>query len=426
MSACPDLSIYVENLDGGGVQVVCWRLATALVDRGYRVELVVTAADGILADRLPAEIAVVQLPASSRWRAAATALGSCVRAAPTLLRATLMNPEDDHCFKHLNGLAAYLERRRPAVLLAATPYKNLEALLARRLSASSARVFVSEHNDLRGGHPLSVARHQAILGTLQGRLYPEADGIIAVSAGVADDIARRAGIDRHCISVIYNPVVTPEPSRLAAEPVVHPWLQPEEPPVVLAVGRLGAAKDLPMLVRAFGRLRRRRLVRLIILGKDRSPRKTEKRIAALKALAGEFDAADDLDFPGYAANPFAWMARAGVLAVSSRNEGFCNVLAEALACGCPVVSTDCPSGPAEILDGGRYGRLVPVGDDAAMAEALDATLSEPRDEERLRARAGLFSVKRAADAYERLLFPAIGHDLKRSARTLKHKFGALI
>jgi len=407
MSACPDLSIYVENLDGGGVQVVCWRLATALVDRGYRVELVVTAADGVLADRLPAAITVVELAASSRLQAAATALGSCVGAASTLLRATLMTREDDNCFKHLSGLAAYLEQRRPPVLLAATPYKNLEALLARRLTANRTRIFISEHNDLRWGHSMSVARHQAILGALQGRLYPEADGIIAVSAGVAADMARRAGIDRRRISVIYNPVVTPELTSLAAEPVVHPWLQSGEPPVVLAVGRLGAAKDLPMLVRAFGRLRQRRPVRLIILGKDRSPRKTEKRIAALKALAGEFDAADDLDFPGYAANPFAWMARAGVLAVSSRNEGFCNVLAEALACGCPVVSTDCPSGPAEILDGGRYGRLVPVGDDAAMAAALDATLSESRDEERLRARAGLFSVDRAVDAYERLLYSAL-------------------
>ncbi len=407
MSVRPDLSIYVENLDGGGVQVVCLRLATAFATRGYRVELVVTAADGILADRLPAGIAVVELAASSRLQAAATALRSCVGAASTLLRATLMTREDDNCFKHLSGLAAYLEQRRPPVLLAATPYKNLEALLARRLTANRTRIFISEHNSLSWGHSLSVARHQAILGALQGRLYPEADGIIAVSAGVAADMARRAGIDRNRISVIYNPVVTPELSRLAAEPVVHPWLQPGEPPVVLAVGRLGAAKDLPMLVRAFGRLRRRRPVRLIILGKDRNPRKTEKRIAALKTLAGEFDAADDLDFPGYAANPFVWMARAGVLAVSSRNEGFCNVLAEALACGCPVVSTDCPSGPAEILDDGRYGRLVPVGDDAAMAAALDATLSEPRDEERLRARAGLFSVDQAVDAYERLFYPAL-------------------
>lgn len=415
MSACPDLSIYVENLNGGGVQVVCQRLATAFAGRGYRVELVVAAGKGILADQLPNAVTVVELPASSPWRAAVTALGCCPRAAPTLLRATLLSAEDDSCFRRLNSLAAYLAQRRPAVLLATTPYRNLEALLARRLSASQARTFVSEHNDLRAGHPLSGAGPQAMLRALQSRLYPEADGVIAVSAGVAADIARRTGIDQRGVSVIYNPIVTPELSRLALEPVAHPWLQPGEPPVVLAVGRLGSAKDLPMLVRAFGRLRRRRPARLIILGQDRTPRKTEKRMAALKTLAGEFNAAADIDFPGYAVNPFAWMARAGVLAVSSRNEGFCNVLAEALACGCPVVSTDCPSGPAEILDGGRYGRLVPVGDDAAMAAALDATLTEPRDEPRWRARADLFSAERAVDAYEKLLFPAVVQQPKKSA-----------
>lgn len=403
----PDLAIYLENLDGGGVQVVCYRLATALAGRGYRVELLVTAAGGVLTSRLPSHIPVVELPASSRWQAAIAALRSATDQGWTLLRATLLNREKDTSFRHLAGLAAYLEQRQPTVLLAATPYLNLEALLARHLAAAGTRVCVSEHNDLRSGHRLSGAYHQAILSRLQRRLYAEADGVIAVSAGVADDIARRSGLDRNRITVVYNPVVTPELERLAAEPVTHPWLQPGEPPVVLAVGRFGAAKDLPMLVRACGRLRGQRAVRLILLGKDRTPRKTQKRIAELRALAEQCGLADALDFPGYVANPFAWMAQAGVLAVSSCNEGFCNVIAEALACGCPVVSTDCPSGPAEILDGGRYGRLVPVGDDAAMAAALDATLSEPRDATRCRERASFFSVERAADAYERLLFPAV-------------------
>jgi glycosyltransferase involved in cell wall biosynthesis len=192
----------------------------------------------------------------------------------------------------------------------------------------------------------------------------------------------------------------------AAEPVAHPWLAAGQPPVVLSVGRLGAAKDLETLVRAFARLCRRRPARLVVLGSERRPRKTEKRVAALRALAAELGVADHVDFVGYADNPFAWMARAGVLAVSSRNEGFCNVIAEALACGCPVVSTDCPSGPAEILDGGRYGRLVPVGDDVALAEALAATLAEPRDPERLRARGALFGIENAVRCYERLLWPA--------------------
>ena len=111
----------------------------------------------------------------------------------------------------------------------------------------------------------------------------------------------------------------------------------------------------------------------------------------------------NFDLPGFVLNPYAYMARAAVLAVSSAHEGFCNVLVEAMACGCPVVSTDCPSGPAEILDGGRFGRLVPVGDDRALAAAIAGTLDAPRDPNRLRMRARFFSLDRAVEQYERLL-----------------------
>jgi len=158
-----------------------------------------------------------------------------------------------------------------------------------------------------------------------------------------------------------------------------------------------------MLIRAFAQLRARLQARLIILGKDKDPQKTAKRIAEYRELAASLGVAVDVDFPGFDPNPFAWMARAAVLAVSSRHEGFCNVIAEALACGCPVVSTDCPSGPAEILDNGRWGRLVPVGDHAAMAMAILATLAEPPGSTQLRQRAAAFTVDAALDRYEPLL-----------------------
>ena len=239
---------------------------------------------------------------------------------------------------------------------------------------------------------------------LQRSLYPTAEAVVAVSRGVAEDVAARSGLPAERVSVVYNPAVTPEIGALSAAPVPHPWLAGDGPPVVLAVGRLGAAKDFPMLIRAFALLHGRQPARLVILGKDKDPRKTDKRVAEYRALADGLGVADDVDFPGFTANPFAWMARASVLAVSSRHEGFCNVIAEALACGCPVVSTDCPSGPAEILDGGRFGRLVPVGDAAAMADALAATLAEPPAPDLLRARAQVFSLARAVDRYQGLLF----------------------
>jgi glycosyltransferase involved in cell wall biosynthesis len=157
------------------------------------------------------------------------------------------------------------------------------------------------------------------------------------------------------------------------------------------------------LIRAFAHLRRSRPLRLVILGEATEAAETPKRRAELMRLASDLGVAEDVDLPGYVDNPYPWMARAAVLVLSSTYEGFGNVLPEAMACGCPVVSTDCPSGPAEILDGGRYGRLVPVGDDRALSEAIAATLDDPPDPEALRQRATVFSVERAIDQYERLV-----------------------
>lgn len=403
-SAAPDLALYLENLGGGGVQVVFQRLAAGLAARGRRVELWVAAAQGARADRIPPEVQVVEIPATSRFGAAFAVARADLRTTPTTLRCALTSRKRDTGFAQVAGLAQALRARRPRAVLAATPYRNLEALLARDLAASPARIYVSEHNDLRSDHAFARPPHRAILARLQPPLYARADGVVAVSAGVADDVARRSGLARERVAVIYNPAVPPELVARAAEPVAHAWFAAGAPPVVLAVGRLGAGKDWPTLLRAFARLRARADARLVILGGDRSPERTDKRTAALRALTAELGIAASVDFAGYQDNPFAFMARASVLAVSSRNEGFCNVIAEALACGCPVVSTACPSGPGEILEGGRYGRLVPVGDDVAFADALAATLVAPRDAERLRARGACFTSEIAVSAWERLLF----------------------
>jgi glycosyltransferase involved in cell wall biosynthesis len=399
------LALYCENLGGGGVQTVFLRLATGLAERGRRVELWVGAARGALVERVPAAIPVVEIPPASRL-AVARAVAAAGR---TAVRVALLGRERDDAFARVPGLIEAIRARAPGALLAATPYRNLEALIAADTVERRPHVFVSEHNDLRAAHAFSRPPHAALLARLQPPLYARAAGVVAVSNGVADDVARRSGLARDRITVIANPAVVPELDALAAEPVDHPWLAPGAPSVVLAVGRLGAGKDRPTLLRAFARLRAKVDARLVLVGGDRTPAKTAKRKAALVALATELGVADSFDLPGYAANPFAFMARAAVLAVTSRNEGFCNVIAEALACGCPVVSTDCPSGPAELLDGGRYGRLVPVGDDAALAAALEATLAAPRDADRLRARGRRYDVATAVGAYERLcLMPAEG------------------
>jgi glycosyltransferase involved in cell wall biosynthesis len=228
------------------------------------------------------------------------------------------------------------------------------------------------------------------------RFYPWADAVVAVSDGVAADTAEVARIPRDAIRTIYNPADVDDIARQARLPVDHPWLQPGGPPLILGVGRLAAQKDFPTLLRAFARLRQGRDARLVILGEGRQR-------PALEALVAQLGLAECVDLPGYEGNPFRFMARAALFVLSSRYEGLPGALIQALACGCPVVSTDCPSGPHEILEGGDYGPLVPVGDDMAMAEGMERVLASPPDPDRQRRRAECFSVDACADQYLDLL-----------------------
>jgi glycosyltransferase involved in cell wall biosynthesis len=229
---------------------------------------------------------------------------------------------------------------------------------------------------LRLGTNLSTA--MAGRGALQRALrflpirlsYSRIERIIAVSAGVAEDTARIARVPRSSIAVIPNPVITPELAAQAGEPCDHPWLRPGEPPVIMGSGRFQRQKDFPTLLRAFARVRGGRVCRLIILGEG-------KGRAGLESLVRELGLSGEVDLPGFVPNPYPLIARAALFVLSSAWEGSPNVLTEALALGVPAVSTDCPSGPAEILGGGRFGPLVPVGDVAALADAMERTLASP-------------------------------------------------
>jgi glycosyltransferase involved in cell wall biosynthesis len=222
-----------------------------------------------------------------------------------------------------------------------------------------------------------------------------ADGAVAISKGVGDDLVAKAGVDPRTLAVIYNPVDVEAVGREAEHDPGHPWLN-DAVPVVLGVGRLTYQKDFATLLKAFAHLRQTRPARLIILGEG------EDR-ASLTQLAARLGISEDVDFPGYKTNRLGYIARAKVFALSSRWEGFGNVLVEALACGVPVVSTDCPSGPREILDAGAFGALVPVGDDRAMATALADALDHPPPAERQRARAAVFAPEAIAAQYAKAL-----------------------
>lgn len=388
------LAFYSDHLKSGGAQKIPLMLAKEFVGRGYRADLVVCRSEGELIDEVPEEVDIVELQPTGLLSAQAYALASDPRGLPHVT--------DSRSLRYLPDLVRYLRREKPDVLISARPYMNVEACLANRLARGATRVIVGEYNQLSMSPALRSWFRSRYLPPVLRRAYLSADAIVALSDGVADDLAAVTGIPRQQIVTI-PPPVPPELPELAQEPLDHPWLENGGPPVILGVGRLTGAKDFPTLVRAFARVRKQRAVRLLILGNTATQKKTEKRKAELMHLAAELGVADDVHLAGYVRNPFPYMARAAVFVLSSVTEGFGMVVAEALACGCPVVSTDCPSGPAEILGQGRYGRLVMVGDDAALARAILETLQSPPDPEMLRARGALFSLERCAERHENIM-----------------------
>lgn len=334
----PKLAIYLHGLQGGGVERISLNLIPEFQTRGFEVSLVLDRAEGELLGQLPSVVRLVELGASRTLRA-------------------------------IPRLAHYLRRERPDVLLSSLGHNNIAALMARRLARTPTKVIVCQHNFLSMEAKAPDLRYR-LLPLLYRLSLPRAEGVVAVSQGVADDMALAAGFDRRRIDVIYNPVVTSSFLQMAAERADHPWFEDTTRPIFLAVGRLVEQKDYPTLLRAFARIRKQRPCRLVILG-------TGPLGGRLEALVRELGIGDDTALLGFKPNPHPYIRAASVLVLASRYEGFGNVLVEALACGTPVVSTDCPAGPREILKNGRYGGLVPVGDVEGLARAMQAALTAP-------------------------------------------------
>ena len=286
------------------------------------------------------------------------------------------------------GVAAYLDRERPDALLALNIVAAAAATMASRLAHHPTRTVATLHEPLARGRLLRRAR----------RSYPHADVVVGVSHGVSTEFAKIPGLDGDRTHVVYNPVVSGYIESRSHEPANHSWVDAPAPelPVLVAVGKLIKRKDYGVLLAAFARLVAHRPARLVVLGEGRMRPK-------LLALAKELGIEERVDFPGFTENPFAFFAKAHLFVLSSRNEALPTVLIEAMACGCPVVSTECPFGPREILEDGRFGPLVPVGDPEAIADAMARILDDPPAPDALRGRASFFGVERAIDRYEQLL-----------------------
>lgn len=329
----PHIALFLRTLGGGGAERVLLNLAQGFVDRGLKVDLVVSAGEGLDLWQIPSDVRIINLDAP---------------------RVSASIPK----------LIAYLRRERPTAIVPSLHYANEVAILAKYLAGVPTKVLIPEHNMLS----TEVKYHekgsrQRLIPLAVRFLYPLADCLVAVSHGVAKNLAQITGLSPERIHVIYNPVITPQLYEMAKEPVDHPWFKLGEPPVILAVGRLEDQKDFPTLIRAFALVHQKRPARLVILGwgPDRPQ---------LEALIQELGIEQDVFMPGFVSNPYAYMAKASVFTLSSAWEGMSNVLIEAMAVGTPVVSTDCKSGPSEVLDNGKYGLLTPVGDSGALAKAI--------------------------------------------------------
>ena len=354
----------MHSLAGGGVERMRLNLLAQLRDHGVEASLLLHEGAGPLGSELPPELPVTVFGTSR----------------------TLLD---------LLPLARLLRRERPDALLVSLGHNNVVAMAAKLLARSRCTLVICQHNALSA--EVAADRRYRLLPALYRLLAPlAADHLVAVSEGVAVDMARETGIPRARIEVIHNPVITPDFARRAAEPLDDPWFAPGAPPVTVTAGRLVAQKDHETLLRAFALRRRAGPARLLVLGEG--PLRGE-----LERLAASLGVADDVRFAGFQPNPLPFIRGAEAFVLSSTHEGLGNVLIEALGCGTPVISTDCPHGPSEILDNGRYGVLVPVRDAAALADAMRTTLRTRYPIAMLQARAERFSADTAASRYLALL-----------------------
>ena len=333
------IALLVPTMEIGGVERVFVNLANGLHECGAQVDLVVGRAGGSMGRFVEKDVQVFDL-------------------------------ESDRMLKSVPRLAKYLRARDPEALIAGMTHCSAAALLARSVARGKTKIVATEHSTMSKAAANCSGLKYRLMPLWSRWVFNAADYVIAVSAGVADDLSAQTGIPRDRFRVIYNPAISDALYASAAAPVEHPWFQVGEPPVILAVGRLDKAKDFPMLIRAFRHIRDCRAARLMILGEGPDRRRIEEVVCELHLT-------QDVALPGSEHNPYRYMNCAAAFALSSAWEGFGIVLVEALALGLPVVSTNCTYGPAEILCDGKYGALVPTGDHEAMARALLCALDGP-------------------------------------------------
>ena len=360
------IALLMPDLRGGGAERVAVNLANCFIQRGYAVDMVLLSAEGDFLSDLHPDVNVVDLKV-------------------------------DRMRRVLFPLINYLRQARPAAMLACMWPLTIAAVAARTLSRVSTRVVVAEHTTWSRSELLKRPLVEWQIRNSMHWVFPAADGIVAVSQGAAEDLARFANLKAKSITCIYNPIVGD--AKPPASELLSPsgwWMGPHRK--LLAVGTLKEIKDYATLLNAFALLLQRVDARLLILGEGECRSALEAQVRKLGIEARVF-------MPGFVKDPSPYCQQADLHVLSSTGEGLPTVIVEALAVGTPVVSTDCPSGPREILRDGQFGRLVPVGDAAALADAMAESLAATHDTAALIERAQDFSIDKATDRYLELLFP---------------------
>ena len=412
------IAMIIPNLGGGGAERVFLTLAQSLIGRGHRVDLVLATLSGDYKADVPDSIRLFH----PRFLGSSLEFGRYLRKRGVRVTAIGVNPvgvawawyalSRVHDTKvrfrfalYAYAIARYVSREKPTLLLSALHTADFSAVYATELVDHSVPLVVTVHSNVRidyRGDREATARD----------LYMRADAVVGVSKGVSSDIGPILKVASDRVHTIYNPVMSSRIRQLAKVDVTHPWFADDEPPVVIAVGREAPAKDYPTLVDAFCLVRRTLPVRLVVIGRLSDPYRTELTLRARRAGADQ-----DIAFIDFDENPYRYIRRAALFALSSRWEGMPVVLLEALACGTPIVSTDTPYGPREILGDGKWGKLVPIGSSMACATAIVEVLNGDRpSEESLQARAASFSDARAAEGYSKLFA-----ELMRRREVLGHR-----
>ena len=354
------IAVYCGSLDGGSTAKIAVRLANGFAARGISTHLLVSSSSHPMPERIEPVVRIVDIGRMGIWT-------------------------------RIPRMALYLKRNQPAAVLTHRIRENVLTLRAARLSGLMTPVFVTVHGrmsvklrNMVGGK--AKKRRREVL-----RFYPKNSGIIAISSDTESDVKELLGSDISVAS-IPNPIITPEMFESAREPVVHPWFLPDTVPTVIFAGRMEKEKDLFTLLRAFALLRRRAECRLLILG-DGSLR------PELEAECQFLNLVNDVDMPGWVANPYAFLSRADLVVLSSTWDALPTILIEALALGTPVVSTDCGAGPREILQNGCLGPLVPPGNPSALSEAMYKTLNNSLPSDVLRESGHRYDAQQNADRY---------------------------